>query len=225
MPWWVKLQMTPAMCKASIWTFHQKHWFKKCVNLNLNSTSATKNQTAYAKSTTVGHSWPVQTRLTGLPNKLSFLQAIVPQEMQQAQHGNHPMGFMLISGDNLGPINEQYGRDAGDRIIKTLAKALQSELKGEEQLGHLDGSNFAVSLYPATLEDTKKRAEELCAYVASQSFQLDQTQLHITASIGIMALNSETINDTRQATENTFNTLNQALFKAKRAGGNRVESV
>jgi len=164
-------------------------------------------------------------RLTGLPNKLSFLQAIVPQEMQQAQHGNHSMGFILISGDNLGPINEQYGRDAGDRVVKTLAKALQSELKGEEQLGHLDGSNFAVSLYPATLEDTKKRAEELCASVANQSFQLDQTQLNITASIGITALNSETITDTRQTTEDTFNTLNQALFKAKRAGGNRVESV
>lgn len=164
-------------------------------------------------------------RLTGLPNKLSFLQAIVPQEIQQAQYGNHPMGFILISGDNLGPINEQHGRDAGDNIIKTLAKALQSELKGEEQLGHLDGSNFAVSLYPATLEDTKKRAEELRAFVANQSFQLGQAHLNITASIGITALNSETITDTRQATEDIFKTLNQALYQAKRTGGNRVESV
>ena len=164
-------------------------------------------------------------RLTGLPNKLSFLQAIVPQEIQQAQRNNHPIGFILISGDNLGPINEQHGRDAGDSIIKTLAKALQSELKGEEQLGHLDGTNFAVSLYPATLENTKKRAEELCAFVANQSFQLDQAQLHITASIGITALNSETVIDTRQATEDIFKTLNQALYQAKRAGGNRVESV
>ncbi|MBT4138532.1 MAG: ATP-binding cassette domain-containing protein [Candidatus Latescibacteria bacterium] len=164
-------------------------------------------------------------RLTGLPNKLSFLQAIVLQEIQQAQYNDDPIGFMLISGDNLGPINEQYGRDAGDMVIGSLAKALQSELKGEEQLGHLDGTNFAVSLHPATLEDTKKRAEELRAFVANHPFHLADTQINITASVGITAFNSTEIDDTRQATEDTFNALNQALYDAKRAGGDRVESV
>lgn len=164
-------------------------------------------------------------RLTGLPNKLSFLQAIIPQEIQQAQHGQHTLGFMLISGDNLGPINEQYGRDAGDTIIKNLAKVLQSELKGEEQLGHLDGTNFAVSLYPASLEDTKKRAEEIRTLVANQSFIFEQNELNITVSIGITTLNSALVDDTRRATDETFDTLNQALYHAKRAGGNRMEAV
>jgi len=164
-------------------------------------------------------------RLTSLPNKLSFMQAIVPQEMQQAQHGNHAIGLILLSGDNLGPINEQYGREAGDTIIKNLAEVLQAELKGEEQLGHLDGTNFAVTLHPATIEDTKKRAEELRALVANQPFHFEQTPLAITMSIGITAFDSTTITDTRQATEDAFKTLNQALYQAKRAGGNRVESI
>ena len=164
-------------------------------------------------------------RLTGLPNKLSFLQAIVLQEIQQAQHNNDHIGFMLISGDNLGPINEQYGRDAGDKVIENLAKALQSKLKGEEQLGHLDGTNFAVSLHPATLEDTKKRAEELRTFIANQPFHIAQTQVNITVSIGITALNSTIIEDPRQATEDTFIALNKALYNAKRNGGDRVEAL
>lgn len=162
-------------------------------------------------------------RLTGLPNKLSFLQALIPQEIQQAQHTGQTMGFMLISGDNLGTINEKHGRDAGDKIIATLAKVLQSELKGEELLGHLDGTNFAVSLSPATSDTIKKRAEEICAFVNKHNFTLDQTQLHITVSIGITTLDSTNVTDTRQATDNVFNALNQALYQAKRSGGNRVE--
>ncbi|MBT3601807.1 MAG: GGDEF domain-containing protein, partial [Candidatus Latescibacteria bacterium] len=54
---------------------------------------------------------------------------------------------------------------------------------------------------------------------------LADTQINITASVGITAFNSTEIDDTRQATEDTFNALNQALYDAKRAGGDRVESV
>ena len=163
-------------------------------------------------------------QLTGLPNKLSFLEAVVPQEMKQAHHDQHDIGFMLVSGDNLGPINERFGRDAGDVIIHNLARILQSVLKGEEQLGHLDGANFAVSLHPASLGRTRSRAEEIRGFVAGQSFAFGQTMLKITASIGITVVACSQLGDTRQATEEAFALLNGALYKAKRMGGNAVAS-
>jgi diguanylate cyclase (GGDEF)-like protein len=161
-------------------------------------------------------------RLTGLPNKLSFVQALLPQEIQQAQHHGHSMGFMLISADNMGIINEQYGRDAGDQLIKDLAVFLQSMLKGEEQLGHLDGTNFAVSLYPAGLAETQVRAETIRVGVAEHPFSVDGHRVHVTASVGITALESAAVEDTKQAIETIFDHLNSALYTAKRAGGNRV---
>ncbi|HCR16324.1 MAG TPA: hypothetical protein DIU35_02480, partial [Candidatus Latescibacteria bacterium] len=56
--------------------------------------------------------------LTGLPNKISFLRALAPQAIQQAAKEKEPVGFILLSADNLGPINEGQGREAGDQIIK-----------------------------------------------------------------------------------------------------------
>ena len=100
-------------------------------------------------------------RLTGLPNKISLLRALVPQDIQHAQVAGDPVGCILLSGDNLGLVNENLGRDAGDQVIRGLSDLLQSILRGEERLGHIDGTHFAVVFYPATLEQTRERAEEL----------------------------------------------------------------
>lgn len=164
-------------------------------------------------------------RLTGLPNKLSFVEALVPQEIQQAQHRKASMGFMLISGDNLGPINERYGRDAGDRAIKELATVLSSILKGEELLGHLDGTNFAVSWYPADLDITRARAEAIRLAVAEHVFAVGEDRIHLTVSIGAMAMDMADVADPKRTAEDVFGKLNKALYAAKRAGGNRVEGV
>ncbi|MDP6040271.1 MAG: ATP-binding cassette domain-containing protein, partial [Candidatus Latescibacteria bacterium] len=112
-------------------------------------------------------------RLTGLPNRLSFLEALVPMEIQQAQHNGDPIGFLLLSADNLGVVNEQYGRNAGDQVLRELAEFMQSVSKGEELLGHLDGTNFALILYPATAEDARIRAEELQGLIAEHRFEYE----------------------------------------------------
>ncbi|MBM3279551.1 MAG: diguanylate cyclase [Candidatus Handelsmanbacteria bacterium] len=83
-------------------------------------------------------------KLADLPNKSSFLRALSPQEIQHAQTSGEPMGWVLLSGDNLGPINETRGRDAGNPVLRVLAEFLRSVLKGEEPLGHIDGNYFAV---------------------------------------------------------------------------------
>lgn len=162
-------------------------------------------------------------RLTGLPNKLSFLEALVPMEIQQAQHNGEPIGFLLLSADNLGLVNEEHGRNAGDQIIHDLATFLQSVTKGEELLGHIDGTNFALILYPATAEDARARAEELQRQVAEHTFDYENTKINLTLSAGADSIESTSIADSRTVAEDIFTQLNEALYQAKKAGGNRVE--
>ncbi|MBI2504751.1 MAG: ATP-binding cassette domain-containing protein [Candidatus Latescibacteria bacterium] len=162
-------------------------------------------------------------RLTGLPNKIAFLQALVPQELQQARRRGEPVGFILLSGDNVGSINETYGRDAGDQVLRGLAQFLQAALKGEEQLGHIDGTHFAVVFHPAGLEETRQRAEQLRIQVAGQAFACAHTAVWLTVSAGVTSVDSRLVDDPRTAAEEVFGQLNDVLYAAKKAGGDCVE--
>ena len=70
--------------------------------------------------------------LTGLPNKISFMRALVPQTLQRAAKEQKSIGFILMAADNLGPINETYGRSAGDQVLKGMATLLQAILGGAD---------------------------------------------------------------------------------------------
>lgn len=149
----------------------------------------------------------------------------MPQEVQQAQRRGEPIGFLLISGDSLGLVNEGHGRDAGDQVLGELARFLQTVLKGEEQLGHLDGTNFAVALHPATRDQARERAELLRGQVEAHDFPCADTRVRLTISVGATSADSTAITDPREAVEGVFRQLNQALYQAKRSGGNRVETI
>ncbi len=162
---------------------------------------------------------------TGLPNKISFMRAMVPQTVQRAARESKPVGFMLLSADNLGDVNESYGREAGDQVIQGLGELLQSLLDVDDRLGHLDGTNFAVIFYPADLDVVRGRANMLRARIRSQAFPGAGDTVPITASVGIGSVEPEAKPDARALGEEAFRLLNGALYKAKKAGGNRVEAI
>ncbi|MDP6779499.1 MAG: GGDEF domain-containing protein [Candidatus Latescibacteria bacterium] len=162
---------------------------------------------------------------TGLPNKISFMRAMVPQAIQRASRESKPAGFMLLSADNLGDVNESYGREAGDRVIQGLAELLQSLLEEDDRLGHLDGTNFAVIFYPADLDTVRGRANMLRARIRSHAFPCAGETVPITASVGIGSVDPEDNPNARAVGEEIFRLLNGALYRAKKAGGNRVEAI
>ena len=162
---------------------------------------------------------------TGLPNKISFMRAMVPQAVQRAARESKPIGFMLLSADNLGDVNESYGREAGDQVIQGLAELLQSLLDEGGRLGHLDGTHFAVIFYPADLDAVRGRANMLRARIRSHGFPCAGDTVPITASVGIGSVEPEAKPDARAVGEEAFLLLNGALYKAKKAGGNRVEAI
>jgi len=164
-------------------------------------------------------------RLSGLPNKLAFIEALVPAEIQQAQKQGDPVGFVLLSADNLGAINETHGRNAGDQVIRELATFLKSVTRGEETLAHLDGTNFALLLYPAATAQVEERAQLLRSQVAGHPILCAEAQIRLTISAGVVAIDSAAIADPKAAAVAAFERLNGALYRAKKAGGNRVETA
>ena len=147
----------------------------------------------------------------------------MPTEIQQAQRQNEPVGFLLLSADNLGTVNERHGRNAGDQMLGDLAELLQSITRGEELLGHLDGTNFALMFYPATEPRVRERAESLRTQVVEHTFAYDGAEVALTISTGAISLDSSSVTDPRSEAADIFARLNEALYRAKQAGGNCVE--
>ena len=163
--------------------------------------------------------------LTGLPNKISFLRAFVPQVFQTAIKEEQPVGLILFSPDNLGDINETHGREAGDHVIKGLGVLVQSLVGDTGRLGHVDGSNFVVMMYPAGTEEVRGRANMVRARVRSHEFPCADSIAQITVSAGITSVSPKSGADLQSLGEESFGRLNAALHLAKKAGGNRVEAV
>jgi diguanylate cyclase (GGDEF)-like protein len=135
------------------------------------------------------------------------------------------IGFILLSADNLGPINETQGRIAGDQVLKGLGEFLKALLSEDLTLGHLDGSHFAIAMPEANLEDVRARANMLRARIRSHAFPCGESLAKITASAGIISLIPAQNADEKKWLETVFDHLNEALYKAKSSGGNQVQAA
>ncbi len=160
--------------------------------------------------------------LTGLPNRVSFLRAIMPSEVRRALSEDKPISCLLMSADNLGDINQKQGRTAGDQVIKGLAAYLRTVLSEDEKLGHIDGTNFAV-VFQADIADATNRARKLRTQIRSRPFECGEESVQITVSAGLCSVHRTEIRDPRILTDLMFKRLNDVLYTAKKEGGNRVE--
>ena len=161
--------------------------------------------------------------LTGLPNKISFLRAFVPQTFKTASEEHKSVGLLLVSPDDLGGVNEMHGREAGDQVLKGLGALIQSLIGDAGRLGLLDGSNFVLMVYPADVEDIRGRANMIRARVRTHAFPCAETTPQITVSAGVTVATPVEEDDLQALGEERMSTLSRALFTAKKAGGNRVE--
>jgi diguanylate cyclase (GGDEF)-like protein len=160
--------------------------------------------------------------LTGLPNRISYLRAIVPSEIRKALAEERPISFVLLAADHLGDINQKYGRAAGDQVIKGLAAYLKPLLEEDEKLGHIDGTNFALVLH-SDIEDATTRARKWRTQIKNHPFECGDTTTTTTVSVGITSIRRTEVKDARILTDIVFKRLNEVLYEAKKEGGNAVE--
>ena len=155
---------------------------------------------------------------------LGMTEALTFLGLSSVKEGR-PVGLILISPDSLGVVNENYGREAGDQVVNGLGILIQSLVGDSGKLGHIDGANFLLMIYPSDLELARGRANMIRARVRTHEFPCSDSVAQITVSAGILSVEPAEGDDFRSLGEGYFSQLNQALHAAKKAGGNRVEVV
>ncbi len=151
--------------------------------------------------------------LTELPNRRSFFndaQKYITNYISKSV----PYGLAILDIDFFKKVNDTYGHDAGDRVIKALALCLRQYLSSA-LLARLGGEEFAVLLPGLEQKQIYQKLEDFRREVSLVAVNHEQTQIYFTVSIGVV------FSSTAELAEQ-MNIADVALYRAKEGGRNQI---
>ncbi|MDD4928419.1 MAG: diguanylate cyclase [Gallionella sp.] len=154
--------------------------------------------------------------MTGLHNR-RFLEEFAETLVASNQRRKSQLSVLMLDLDYFKMVNDTYGHDAGDLVLKALARTIQASVRAADLVIRYGGEEFLVIMQDSTGEATDKVAEKIRADVEKMKVQLPGEVLQKTISIGIseFPLDSDTF---WQAVKYA----DVAMYHAKEAGRNRV---
>lgn len=155
--------------------------------------------------------------LTGLLNRRAFQRAAADM-MALARRGT-PATLAILDLDHFKRINDEHGHASGDAALLMLADLLRDSLRPYDAIGRIGGEEFAILLHGLTLAGARPVCERLCRTLAGQNFDVPGGTRSVTMSIGLAELCPGVTLDM------VFDGADQALYRAKRGGRNRVEAT
>lgn len=155
--------------------------------------------------------------LTGLFNRRYMEETLVRELRRGSRHG-FPIGIIMFDIDQMKPINDTLGHDAGDIVLKATGRLLQKLFRGEDVACRYGGDEFTIILPEASLLDVGRRANELREEIRNLRLEYNGEPLRpITLSIGVSAFpdHGTNIDDLIKASDS-------AIYAAKAEGGDRI---
>ncbi len=157
--------------------------------------------------------------LTEIYNRRHFEETL-KREFARALRYNLNLSCLMCDIDHFKRINDTYGHAAGDSVLKEVARLIHSSLREIDMVGRWGGEEFIVLLTQAKKADAKKVAERILLSISAHKFQGLPENEKITVSIGVAsALEDADIDNW----EKLIKAADEALYRAKRNGRNRVE--
>ncbi|MBR6162492.1 sensor domain-containing diguanylate cyclase [bacterium] len=159
--------------------------------------------------------------LTGLNNRRQF-EIRLSQEIATTKRKNTPLCAMMIDVDYFKKVNDTYGHNVGDFVLKTVAQLITNEIREYDIPCRYGGEEFFVILPQTTLEEASLVAQRLRKTIENYKINFEDNDtkqvktLKVTISIGV----SKYENDI--SAEDFSNNADKALYEAKRNGRNRV---
>ena len=158
--------------------------------------------------------------MTGLPNRRA-IDEWATRELSSAARNNFSVWVIAADLDRFKYINDTFGHNAGDEVLKRFSKILKAHTRKSDLCGRLGGEEFLIVMTHATRADVEKAAERIRTEFEMASFAFSGCNMMATSSFGIAGF------EANSQTQPSFATLvsqaDAALYQAKRTGRNRVE--
>jgi len=157
--------------------------------------------------------------LTGLANRRAFDDQI-EQHLAQADRFGHPVSLILADVDHFKVVNDTWGHEAGDVVLKSIAGTLQEGVRTVDVCARFGGEEIAIILPQTALVGAVELADRLRAAVGANRIWAGGNDIPVTISCGVASYPDGAL--TKEA---FFAAADKALYEAKNAGRNCVRSA
>ena len=157
--------------------------------------------------------------LTGAFNRRYLIETL-DREMANSIRNGYPLCLMMMDIDHFKKVNDTYGHQAGDEVLKRLVGLLEQTTRKGDVVCRYGGEEFVVLLPRISLKDAVERAEAWRKILQSTEFKFGGRAIGVTISIGISSNMKIGING-----DQLLSHADQALLVAKKTGRNRVIAV
>jgi diguanylate cyclase (GGDEF)-like protein len=156
--------------------------------------------------------------VTGLFNRRHLFD-LGRQEFLRAKRFNRSLSVIMMDIDHFKLVNDRYGHATGDQVLLKLGRLIQSEIREVDVVGRYGGEEFTIILPETSLHKAFDVAERLRRKINKTFYSVDHSTPEITVSIGVATIEADT-----QDFNELVNDSDVALYAAKEAGRNRVET-
>lgn len=156
--------------------------------------------------------------LTGLMNRHAFY-SMAGGELERARRASSPLCVIALNVDNFKVLNETYGTETGDRVLKFIAQIVREKSRPYDCIGRWSGDEFILALPSVIGGDAEKIADRIIKGVRSAQITSKNTNLNIGVSAGIAS--TQRISAATEV-DPLIEQARQAVRRAKENGGNQV---
>lgn len=153
--------------------------------------------------------------LTGTGNRIALDNAL-HRECQLAERYAQSVSLLIVDIDHFKNINDSYGHSVGDEVLKQVASAIRTVTRETDMTFRYGGEEFVVVLSKTDLLGAELIAERVRRKIEKIPFTTEAGDIHVTVSLGASKLRQQ------DKIKDLFDRADQALYKAKNSGRNRV---
>jgi len=163
--------------------------------------------------------------LTATNNRRFFDQRLY-EEVESSKRNKNILSCLLLDIDHFKQVNDSYGHQMGDKVLREVAALLRGHMRGSDVLSRYGGEEFAAILSGTSEKKAMEVAERIRSSIEQRRFEYNGKEFYVTISIGVATFNPDVTAGAKHIQgDYLIAQADKALYAAKENGRNRVVSV